>query len=387
MKQYVNFKLYILYLLMFFMPLWRTGDNILLGFLFLFSLYDAKKSGRLNIKNLYPFFLYMFYFCILIVFQNSFELDKKYIILLLPILILPFSLQSFTKGEIIKSYNFFVLGVFIAQIIASFGIVEYYFFSEGKKVALANYNQVNEILRFERPYLGFFSAISLIISYFSYKKSQKWFYIVSSFVSLFIIVIISARLPFLVLLIATIVLLFSKIKSRKFKIIIISTALTGLTLLGFLETPLKHRFQMIKFDARVTIWEGSIKQLNTTEKYIFGIGSQSKISENLLDYYKNEANFEYNPEKQRFVNKNYNTHNQYLNEFIRGGILGLILFLSLILVSFVKLIKKNDIFGFLLLLSVSLFLFVENLLERQMGVYFVSLVLSYAYNNYKYENN
>ena len=76
------------------------------------------------------------------------------------------------------------------------------------------------------------------------------------------------------------------------------------------------------------------------------------------------------------LKKKYNTHNQFLSELIRGGVLGLFLFIFPIIIAIKENIKKKNIINISILVSIVLFLLVENLLERQIGVYLLAIVLT-----------
>ena len=141
------------------------------------------------------------------------------------------------------------------------------------------------------------------------------------------------------------------------------------------NTPIKHRFLQIKFDTRTIIWEGAWDIFNNTPSYLFGYSSQERIDEELNGYYYSRE-FEYLPEKQRFLAKKYNTHNQYLNQLLKGGIIGLIIFLTPFIYLIIKNWRSNNLFYFLMLLSLLMFFSVENLLERQIGIYSVAIILS-----------
>ena len=142
------------------------------------------------------------------------------------------------------------------------------------------------------------------------------------------------------------------------------------------NSSLKERFIQINNDARLITWKGAKASFDKTGKNIFGSGSQENTRNDLLNYYKNYDDYQSVDEKNRFILKNYNTHSQYINELLRGGIVGfLIFFLPQILLLYYN-FKKNNIFGLLLLVSIICFSLVENILDRQVGVYLYTIIFS-----------
>ena len=318
----------------------------------------------------------LFAYIILLNILDS-NLETKVYIKLLPLLIIPFIFSYIKKETLEKGLLFLFIAIIIKQFVAIAGILEYYFFTEGKTVALRSYAGINEILHFERPYLGFFSALNIIVSYYLFKNRKIWIFLITSVFSFSIIVLISARLGLIVAILSLLLIVISRIKINfKYLMLVIGT----LTTLGIIflmsNNPLKNRFQQIKYDTRLVVWNGAYNIFTETSQPFFGLKSQSKVSEKLIDYYKNDAYFEYQPDKTRFVNKGYNTHNQYLNEILRGGIFGLLLFMMPLCYLIFQNIKMKKLEFTLLLISVSLFFMVENLLARQIGVYTTAIILS-----------
>ena len=81
---------------------------------------------------------------------------------------------------------------------------------------------------------------------------------------------------------------------------------------------------------------------------------------------------------------NYNPHNQYLNEFLRTGILGGLLFILLLFYLF-KITHRNPI-AFQLVLFFSIACFVESYLVRQHGVTILAVIIPFFIKN-KYEKS
>lgn len=375
MKHIHKITNYCYYGLLFFLPISTFLDNVALLSLTFLTLFFKKRKHTLK-QLLFSSLWLLFAYIILLNILDS-NLETKVYIKLLPLLIIPFIFSYIKKETLEKGLLFLFIAIIIKQFVAIAGILEYYFFTEGKTVALRSYAGINEILHFERPYLGFFSALNIIVSYYLFKNRKIWIFLITSVFSFSIIMLISARLGLIVAILSLLLIVISRIKINfKYLMLVIGT----LTTLGIIflmsNNPLKNRFQQIKYDTRLVVWNGAYNIFTETSQPFFGLKSQSKVSEKLIDYYKNDAYFEYQPDKTRFVNKVYNTHNQYLNEILRGGIFGLLLFMMPLCYLIFQNIKMKKLEFTLLLISVSLFFMVENLLARQIGVYTTAIILS-----------
>ena len=72
----------------------------------------------------------------------------------------------------------------------------------------------------------------------------------------------------------------------------------------------------------------------------------------------------------------YNTHNEYLNQWLSFGLIGAILFIFILFMHYRKAFTtKNTLYLFLLII-LSVTFFTENILSRQHGVVFFSLFTS-----------
>ena len=106
--------------------------------------------------------------------------------------------------------------------------------------------------------------------------------------------------------------------------------------------------------------------------FFFGIGT-FKTQELLLSKYQLMP---IQKRKNWFIERNFNTHNQYIDIILSYGIIGLLIFLV-----FVKEIIKfsfKNIYSFNLVISLFLFLIVENIFHRQLGSFIFALTLVWA---------
>lgn len=374
-NKFRTFKNYAVYVLFFFLPSWRLIQNIVLALLLILPPYNKniKKSSFLT-KTLILFLTYFFFNSL---FNGTLNEEISNLIKILPLILIPYTFEKVEKNIIINGLFALFLGVVIIQLIAVYGIIDYLYFYKGKKYELTNYTKLNDIIRFERPYLGYFSALNILLSYLFFKRKKKWYFIIFGIFSILLMSYISARLALIVGVIFIVYILWEEIKPKKTKIAVITIiSVASIFYITLSNTSIKKRFSLIKKDSRTIIWEGAFYEIKTFKDYMFGNASLNQIRRNLLNFYKEYEHYENKDVKNRFVKKNYNTHNQFINEIIRGGLVGLILFcFPLIYILRENLLRKNVI-NILLLTSVIMFLLVENLLERQIGIYTLAIIMS-----------
>lgn len=122
---------------------------------------------------------------------------------------------------------------------------------------------------------------------------------------------------------------------------------------------------------RLQIYDCSIEQIIKSPVFGYGIGDASNVL--------NECYEKKNP---ILLEKNYNSHNQFLSIYLSTGIIGFVAFIYF-LVFIIKVANKKDTqILFLLVLYFCFNMFTENILEREDGVILVSFLLSlYLFEN------
>lgn len=363
--------------------------NICLGVLILIFLYRLiKKEKVFTLKTQYiPFILLFFYLVLkqLIVTKFNFE-DFNIYSRFLIILILPFLLQDESKTKIAIAV---VISSFLAILVAVFNTI--FYFIKYKNLPFENGDVVNKILVIDRPYLGFYCLTALILCFYLIKKLPKYrilLFIVSIILSTFIMLIV-ARLSLITgILLGFVYLLFYSEFTIIKKIIIVlsSTLVIGITLFSYKN--MTNRFftntsmERIKlYDPRVDIWDCSYKISQENEFNIFlGCKSHQEVSNKLVECYGTKSEND-PPRRQWFVDTRFNTHSQFIDFYLVGGLIGLLLFIYLIY----EIIKGsiNDFYFFSLVISLVLFLFFENVFQRQLGCYLIGVILSLT--SYKYK--
>ncbi len=301
--------------------------------------------------------------------------------LLIPLGIIVFSIRL-DNFESVKKY--FIISVFIAVLISTYNILKYIIESEGFNFSKGKF--INEILVSERLYIGFASVISIIFSLDMIKSSNK-----RPRLKKLLIVNVFFIYSFLFLSVSRIAIVSSSILigyfiltnlNRSNRVKILASILVLVLIFFFLNKNLNKRFfhlddnyrtsiiEKIKVhEPRYDIWRCAFKVFLNEEKVFFGSG-HSKTKELLTDCYENEISVK--KRREWFLERKFNSHNQFLDFLLSYGIITTAFILILIFFLF-----KRGKYTFLtnsLLIALILIMFVENILQRQLGCYLFALV-------------
>ncbi|HEX7492795.1 MAG TPA: O-antigen ligase family protein [Bacteroidales bacterium] len=181
---------------------------------------------------------------------------------------------------------------------------------------------------------GIFSALLLIPLYLiiQFIKIKKW------------------GVSLLIVIVAMPVIIFSFLNNDRIKYYLPETN----------ETSLVNKFML---DNRIPIWKSAIKVIK--HNFVVGVGP-GDASEKLLKEYKNEGYTE-------MCYDNLNAHNQFLEVFLGTGLIGFLIFISILLyMVYILILKRNLLFGLYISIILIIFLF-ESILNRIAGVTFFSL--------------
>jgi O-antigen ligase len=181
---------------------------------------------------------------------------------------------------------------------------------------------------------GIFSALLLIPPYliFQFKKIKKW------------------RVSVLIVIVATPVVIFSFLNNDRIKYYLPEAN----------ETSIVDKFML---DNRIPIWKSAVKVIK--HNIVFGVGPGDASAE-LLKEYKNAGNTE-------MCYDNLNAHNQYLEVLLGTGLIGFLIFISILsYMVYLLILKNNLVFGLYISIMLIFFLF-ESILNRIAGVTFFSL--------------
>ena len=360
--------------------------NILLGVLFLLFFFKQKKIFSVFYVKLLGLFV-LFIFTKAIFFQsfiNNIYLYKHIAVLLL-LSLLVFNIKNI--NSVIKGY---VLGVFLGIIITAINIFNFYL--DHNFLPFGNTSQVQDLLLIHRPYFGFMCFISIVLIYGLAKKikskKKRKVYLILGIIILGFLFTIVARLSLLLALAYILIRVIMGFKLSKTKLFF-SLSLCIFIVFGLftINKNIKNRFyikdsykETIKVlknqEPRFVIWNCSLKQLTKSDFNIFvGYKNRNEIQENLTTCYNLDID---NVSKRNYyLRTNFNTHNQFVDIFLDGGLIGFMLFMVILLFCCYFFINNFD--GIFILFGMSVFLLVENLFHRQLGVYLFGVFVPLFY--------
>ena len=240
----------------------------------------------------------------------------------------------------------------------------------------------------QRLYLGFFIVISIILLLERYGKTSnrkvKYIYLLLFVFFLISLFLIASRSAIVIAFLALTSSIIYNIKNN-YRIGFILTAFIIFLAIILNSKTLSKRFlysddsirtsftEKIKtHEPRYDIWKFSTQIFKDEKPYFFGIGT-FRTQELLVSKYQLMP---IEKRKNWFIERNFNTHNQYIDIVLSYGIIGLLIFMIFIkeLITF---FYKN-IYSLNLVLSLILFLFIENLFHRQLGSFIFALTLVLA---------
>ena len=125
-------------------------------------------------------------------------------------------------------------------------------------------------------------------------------------------------------------------------------------------------------EPRYDIWKFSLQIFDEQNLGFFGLGTY-KPQELLIEKY---MLMPIDKRKNWFIQRNFNTHNQYIDITLSFGFVGLVLFAVFIREILLKTYK--NVYSLNLILSLILFLVIENLFHRQLGTFILALTIVMA---------
>ncbi len=380
---------YLYSILIILLPLSFALPNIILGLLVLLFIVDIK---NFKTKFLQDFFrpsllllpiLIFFWFGKDIITKNFSE-NKHSLFIITPILLILF-LKIQNKNRILISI---VISGIIAIARASFGLFQNY--TTNHELLPFEGTVVNEILKMERPYLGFLSLIAAIVSFYlgTTLHRFKWLFYINTFVNCLFIFIISARISSISLLLIVLIYLLIYLETKiQRKLIFVFTSLILCSAIItwnknirdrlFISGSFSEGFSKFKtYEPRFVIWPCAYEISQSSDFNMFvGINSEKKIENMLAEGYQKRINNKFKADY--YAQEKLNTHNQFLATYLNSGIIGLFGLIIFFIGQFY--IHRKNFFKTALFLAIFLFLLVENVFFRQLGIYFFGIIL--ALNN------
>jgi O-antigen ligase len=371
----------LLYLIIPFDEYVRALPNILMlilviAFPFIITKKDLKKIS-ISSTLLVVFFIVFLLANSLI--QGRFELDFVFIkTMMIPIgivfLYLPISdFKKVNKAIIFSSFIAIVYTLFQFLILVN----------QNSDVSFLFFQETVDALLIDRVYVGLLCVLSILISYKSltqkYHPDNKY-YLASIIINISYLLLIMSKTA-LVILFFTVVFRQFYGKDKKIRLAITGVVLVTILITGYFKFPavfqtntdiskVTYTESSLPLGYRTQIWDCTSKIINENTSGFFGIGFRETANKLVLCYTNEIEDLE---TRQSFIDKRFNTHNQYLDFYVSAGLISLILFLGILF--FLAYKNHKHFFPTALILTIILFGMVENYFHRQVGAYYLGFVL------------
>ena len=393
---------------------------------------DFKNKLRILHTNPYAVSLIVFYmlYAISILWSENISFALTDLLLKSPIFIIPLIVA--TREKISKRKLNIILFVFACSILAlNFGnlINSYFNYLDSHKISDFYYEKLT--VNMNSAYQAMFSCFSIVIFIYLFAREKfinRWAAYFAVAFQLILILLIASRMQIIIITLLTPVYILSYYyKKKKISLGLLYVILIFIAVKFIVETPssLNVRYKQTVFhiknigadnsrsDARKYIWEEALGLIK--DNWVIGLGI-GDAKDDLLECYvrssetsrvtqindnsktvkvltkesiKNKISYEkqvlryakrtIKTRKNRyedFILAKYNYHSQYLQTFATIGFAGFSLLLLLLVIPFIKALKKNEylVASFFLIIAASFL--TESILERQAGVIFVAFFYS-----------
>ena len=375
----------LLYLVIPFDEYVRVLPNILMLILIVIFPIIINKKDLKKIAKVSMFLLILF---IIYLLTNSFvqgrlEVDFVYLKTIMIPLGIVFLYVPITDFKKVNKAIIFSSFIAIVYSLIKFLILV----NQNTDVSINFFQETVDALLIDRIYVGLLCVLSVIISYKSITKQfhpDNKYYLIIIVLNVTYLLLIMSKTAIIILLFVAVLRQFYG-KDKKIRLGATAIILAFLAIMSYFKLPnnIENTFKPQKDISEVTyagstiplsyrslIWDCALKITKDSNTNFFGIGFR-ETSDRLVNCYENEI--EDLNTKQNFINKRFNTHNQYFDFYISSGLISIILFVGILIYLFFK--KHKDYYSTSLLLSIILFGLAENYFHRQVGAYYIGFVL------------
>lgn len=401
-----NFREVLVLVLFFALPFFHKYSNLTIALILLLSLLEIIRKKKLPIIELFWFLpvLFLYYTISELASGGGWSsIEKRLLFFLIPLV---FALNSNFRKENLRNkiYLSYILGN-LSAIVICFGraIARSFILENGhwtfnpkviqnteydfltSSVMGGNYFFGEDFSFFHHPtYAGMFIVFAqyLIFELFKAPSSRRSKQLLIGCYVIFLIALflMSSKAAIISSLLVSCWILFAVRIPQAIKTAIFTGFAIVCALFLFFNPRLKVFKETLKItqfvspdpnarfghDLRILSWDASLDLIK--DNWLLGVGEANKRSA-LVDVY-NQKGYIVPAEKM------HNSHNQYLDFLIGGGLIGFGLFMTGLIELFVRSVRENN---FPLLAAISIFSFIamfENLLSRHDGILFFSIFVT-----------
>lgn len=392
-RNHIFFGLILLVFISFTVSYALTNIAVFLciGFFLLDSKTQLKKKWQ-HIKTHKLSIIYVAFFLIQVVgcfYSENLKEALRRTEVMLPLLFLPPIL--FSEKLPVHFYNLMTKLIKVLIPLSYIILLWIHVFIDGKVFNTFVHFTIEEKLGISQFYLAFILMVPILDAIKNIRlKKELWFNLIASVLSLSILVLLGNKttLLFLGLLAVSEIIILLKTSLKK---ALIAIGMTVFTIFAISQVPIvKNRFNVIikttDFDFNTIKTKNKFTQTkNTLEHRLYIDYISLKLIKQSLPFGLGTGDVQDALDKsyQAYQFKvahlgNYNPHNQYLNEFLKTGIFGGVLFL--VLLYFLIKDYKNTV-GHKLILFFIIACFIESYLARQHGVVILAFIIPFFKTN------
>lgn len=384
----------------FFMPILPSiARNVIIAALLVVttgSFFYKKNSVKPDVKIIiYGSLLYATYL-ISIFYTSDLNIGLKKLETASSLLVMPFIFGLIPQNVSLKLKENLesLLLAFIFSTALSFVAFWTYFWGQYQMSLFTHFPTVIDehlgYYRIHAIYICMHGAIALLFSLYLLSKAKKSIYrilflIVADATILFFLLILVKKGPILSLIISGGYLAFA----YRNKLILAALGVLCVTVMivitfnpkanekfsELLKIGEKNNTELTSTNIRLSIYSCAKSAIPDAGFFGYGIGDSKKV---LIDCYA--------AHNQELVDREYNSHNQYLSIILKTGYLGLLAFLIYIAFIIFSAYRKKGYLTVAVLLFYLLVMFSENILERENGVVYFSFFVLFFYTTQKIES-
>lgn len=363
-------------------PDYSFNSQAIIAFFVYWLFYNSfSEKKELFLQNKLPILLLSSLFCVPLlglIYTNNLEAAIDELRIKLPFLIFPIILLTVRLKDCRPfAMNQFLFGVLAASLLA---LAKVGYFKINNLGNYFYYSKFSEFLDKHTTYFSLFVVICLLwlLWLFIYRKANKLLLIIEGLALFYIFYLLSVRVSIIALAVGSLIIILSSIVStwKRILILIIVPILLG----SIYFTPyFQKRFdpsttetaQISDMEFREMHWKAVLETINHNNLLI-GYGTRS------------QRDFLYNKYKEYGLTsaykEGYNAHNQYLEVYLEFGLIGFIIFLSLILYLLWVFKKNEDYFALSILLVFLVYMLTESIFQRHSGIVIFSFLIALYLN-------
>lgn len=353
------------------------------------AIFHIERKSFFSRKTFFVFFYSFMLFMYILSIVNSPNIGRAWDLIVkdMPIFLIPFLLvlTNFNrKISFVKIKKSYLLGLTVSIFISL--LIALYEFFDSESISVFFYYKLAEGIHLHPTYYSLYILTGFIVLFDHYKDELNFKILFLAGIFALMIFLLQSKIAY-IFLVGILINLFVKARRKeKYCFGFVIAVMFILIFISYENNRLNRFFrQNVRLEIgsfeedgvsqRIWLWENALRQIKEKPFFGYGLGSQKQLFPWKVEKELYYRNYETSVESASRNLSKLNLHNQYIQILYEFGIVGLILFiLSIIIILVISIRRKNYLFlkSYLVFLG---FLLTENLLDRQMGIYFYSFIM------------